>query len=87
MGDESTEKVDAASKEDIAPSKDEAPSPDEAAAAEVKEIGQFGDPDYARTLTPAETAAQAAADAARREPLRAAALTARAAWFDWQEAA
>lgn len=63
------------------------PPLDEAAAAEVKEIGQFGDPDYARTLTPAETAAQAAADAARREPLRAAALTARAAWFDWQEAA
>ena len=36
MGDESTEKVDAASKEDIAPSKDEAPSPDEAAAAAKK---------------------------------------------------
>ncbi len=33
MGDESTEKVDAASKEEVAPSKDEAPSNDEAAAA------------------------------------------------------
>lgn len=62
------------------------PSDDEAAAL-VDETGEFGEQDYARTLTPAENAAQEAAYTAERAPLRAAALAARAAWFDWQKAA
>jgi len=63
------------------------PPSDAEAAAEVEEVGEFGDPGYARTLSPAEHAAQEAAFAAERTLLRAAALTARAAWFDWPEAA
>lgn len=63
------------------------PPSDAAAAALVTETGQFGDACYTRTLTPAEDIAQRAALDAQLAPLRAAALTARAAWFDWQEAA
>ena len=63
------------------------PPLDADAAAEVQEVREFGDPGYARTLTSAETAAQEAGLAAERAQLRAAALTARAAWFDWPEAA
>lgn len=63
------------------------PPADAEAAAQVEESGEFGDSDYARTLTSTEAAAQDAAVAAELAPLRTAALTARAAWFDWQEAA
>lgn len=56
-------------------------------AEPVTEWGEFGDENYARTLTSAEAVAQQAMADAEMATLRDAALRARERWFGWREAA